>query len=430
MKVQRPIYLTILCWVHVLLLFWCVYPLVMSYSDSLYNHLFVLTLPGLLLLIPIVSAWLLLPYFKKFLIYFLVGVGITALTAYLSWLVAGPQEQDKKMIVTMTVIFSLIVFALHTYTKRQYGKARQEYLAVHDTLDGFPLLEREMPCVIVNPQPWQLVWFVVVYALSLLIGQTEGLGIMFAMTWADVLVLVVYWYGSSFYEYVRRKSSSSGLPMHGMRRIHRLCGVVGGIVLLLFMLPSAIYGKAFSLDTSARALHLGTDTTEAGTEILMSANYGNPINYSNIDPTPTTPAPDWFYLLFRVLGVAMLVAAGIALVIVLFQMVRHFQHEFAEDEDDEVVSLEEIEGDVEKRLSKRVRAEGVLSPNQQIRRRYRRTIRKALGHRPKRSGTPTEIENEADVAQEPGMVRLHGYYERARYSFEGCTQEDVRALRE
>jgi hypothetical protein len=64
----------------------------------------------------------------------------------------------------------------------------------------------------------------------------------------------------------------------------------------------------------------------------------------------------------------------------------------------------------------------------QIRRRYKRTIKKSTKGSPTFWASPLELESQAGLAESSDMQRLHGYYEKARYSKEGCTREDAAAL--
>ena len=61
-----------------------------------------------------------------------------------------------------------------------------------------------------------------------------------------------------------------------------------------------------------------------------------------------------------------------------------------------------------------------------IRRRYRKVVRRAKKEAPKPWQTPGEIEADRNL-QVPGLHRL---YEKARYSTQPCTREDVRALKQ
>lgn len=73
-----------------------------------------------------------------------------------------------------------------------------------------------------------------------------------------------------------------------------------------------------------------------------------------------------------------------------------------------------------------------LSPTARIRRTYRKTI-----NRQRRRGqavpewmTPAEIETMVELPKHEQYRQLHAVYEKARYSEEGCTDEDVRLAKE
>ena len=47
---------------------------------------------------------------------------------------------------------------------------------------------------------------------------------------------------------------------------------------------------------------------------------------------------------------------------------------------------------------------------------------------PNKWATPSELERDAELADNAGMQALHDAYEKARYSENGCTREDMNAL--
>lgn len=67
-----------------------------------------------------------------------------------------------------------------------------------------------------------------------------------------------------------------------------------------------------------------------------------------------------------------------------------------------------------------------LSPSGVIRRRYRKVVRRAKKEAPKPWQTPGEIEADRKLQ----VPQLHRLYEKARYSTQPCTREDVRALKQ
>ena len=64
-----------------------------------------------------------------------------------------------------------------------------------------------------------------------------------------------------------------------------------------------------------------------------------------------------------------------------------------------------------------------------IRRRYKKTIRNATKGEPNAYATPTELEVIADLSDSRQVQTLHHLYEKARYSKDGCTEEDMKRLK-
>ena len=56
-------------------------------------------------------------------------------------------------------------------------------------------------------------------------------------------------------------------------------------------------------------------------------------------------------------------------------------------------------------------------------------IYKHVKHIDRTSYTPEELEEFAEVPADERRALLHGLYEKARYSEDGCTRDDVQALK-
>ena len=84
------------------------------------------------------------------------------------------------------------------------------------------------------------------------------------------------------------------------------------------------------------------------------------------------------------------------------------------------------ESETRESLSKKKReADSFFSPNKKIRRLYKKTIQKADKIRPIGTETPAELEEKAGLSKDFKMQKLHTYYEKARYSKDGCTKEEA-----
>ena len=141
----------------------------------------------------------------------------------------------------------------------------------------------------------------------------------------------------------------------------------------------------------------------------------------------SVPVPGWLTGLMQFLAYALFAVLVLCAIAKIFIELWHFKHDFAIEEEDEVIDLDEDTEGIITRVLRRTKMEGSMAPNRVIRRRYRKAIRRSLKGAPKGWGTPTEIEHEAALDQDEAMQNLHGYYEKARYSKDGCTQEDVRS---
>jgi hypothetical protein len=138
--------------------------------------------------------------------------------------------------------------------------------------------------------------------------------------------------------------------------------------------------------------------------------------------------PTWLKEVVKTILFLILAIALIGLIYAIYLAIRRAGENFAVENEDEVIFLDSKEDSRRSSRKKSGSRESRLSPNMQIRRRYKRTIRKSTKGRPTFWASPLELESQAGLAESANMQRLHGYYEKARYSKEGCTREDVAAM--
>ncbi len=428
MKQKRPAVLSVLSWIHTLLLFWCVYPFLVSlssYGDEDFGRA---VASGMLLLIPILTGWVLLPHVKHYQLYLTVGILISAGTGTLASRAGGTTLMELPLCGLLTGVLSFLVFLIHAMAKRHYGQMKQEFLALHHEED-FPMRERDMPNFLNHPHPAHLAFPTILYYLAILMDRRECLPVIFAMVAVDVPVLALYLYGDHFYEYKRRKQSTANLPLGTMRRIHRFSGAAGLVLLLLFLLPSILYGREITIHTDSSDSLIEWEPVEQTVNERRSAvSQSDQMEELLASGNASVVLPDWLGSLMELIAYVAFAAAIVLVIISILKALKRFQRDFAVEEDDEVINLDEESEGLVTRVLRRTRTEGSLTPNRVIRRRYRRAIRRSLKSAPKHWGTPTEIEREAALDTDADMQKLHGYYEKARYSREGCTQEDVHSL--
>ncbi len=227
-------------------------------------------------------------------------------------------------------------------------------------------------------------------------------------------------------DYIELNQGISNLPA---KRIGRTGGAALAVFFLLasaLLLPAAwnSFGDVrIDLEKWNQRPQVAYEMKGLAPQTDMGTDFSELLGLENTEPLFQIP-PFVSYLFYALClgGVAALALYGI------YRIFRSFRSSFTDSRD--VVQFlsgrdeDEKEPASEKRRGKRP-AFLDHSPNALVRRRYRRTILKAARERPKGWNTPREIEQEAGVSQQ----ELHELYEKARYSPEGCSQADVRALK-
>lgn len=146
-------------------------------------------------------------------------------------------------------------------------------------------------------------------------------------------------------------------------------------------------------------------------------------------------SPFWqalFQILEKVFTFLLLAAAVYLICRILYGLYRKY-HETALADGDRVEFLSPVKGDKKeslKREKRRGRLFSVHSPDEKIRRCYKKKMESSAEHRIKETYTPKQIEAAAGVADAEGMDAFHEIYERARYGKEDCGQEDWGRMKE
>lgn len=146
--------------------------------------------------------------------------------------------------------------------------------------------------------------------------------------------------------------------------------------------------------------------------------------------TETKEPPLWLVALGEIIYWIVMIGGGLLLIILIFQSVRRillgYQHSFkkresllSDQEEDVLERIRPQEGVFRKRFGKKTAAE-------MIRKYYKKRIRSASQTVPRFSGTPSEVEEEAGIRD----AELHVLYEKARYSGEKCSMDEIKSLKQ
>ena len=224
-------------------------------------------------------------------------------------------------------------------------------------------------------------------------------------------------------EYLELNRGMHGLPV---RRIVRTAGIaVAALVLLAgaLLLPASVLSTgSFRVDFS-RLNHMGAAAQPETVMEEQPSGFEIPEELLGEEREPWFQIPPFVSYLFYALavgGIAALILYGI------YQIFKNFRSSYTDNRD--VVQFlgnqeeeERLEGE---RRHRKISALD-FSPNAAIRRRYRKTILRGSKEKPEDWAAPAELEAGAGIADET----LHQLYEKARYSLEGCTPEESRALK-
>ncbi|MCM1283282.1 MAG: hypothetical protein NC180_07415 [Muribaculaceae bacterium] len=423
MKLRTSAVLDILACLHAWILFAGLYPFFASLFSFHGADFRRMTLCSLLVLLPVILGFLLLQYLHNMFLYIFSGLLITAAGVVFSYLLGGVGLPAGNMAAILYGVISLTVFAIHLHTKVMYGKEKREFMEAPVQRGEFTLQIRDMPGILLLPQPYHWAWLTILYVFGMLLHFTACLYCLFGLALADVFICLLHRYIRALETYARQNRTVANFPVRNMQRIHRLTGIAGFVMLAFFLLPAVLFGREFqiNLTTDAPLVSLEAPTEEA----FQPAGGGQVVDTELMEAMLDSghDAPEWLLALFEFIGYLILAFCVIAAVIALVRKLRSMGLDFSTENADEIISLDTADPDEAKAIDAPPK-ERALSINQRIRRRYRKTIRKATKGRPSRCATPAELEQNAAVHNDA----LHTVYEKARYSKDGCSREDLSQL--
>ncbi len=448
-KITKPedhLFLAALSWLHILLICAGLYLLTtLAYDMELPEELQTYTVKtpvelltgALWLVIPLALGWILIRATRSLVAYLLCSCIVCVLLAGLTH-------------SALTVSLSVFLLAVRCYTRIKKGKLAR-ILAESPGWDGETLAPElwEIPTFLDRPAPAHWGVFAFYYVVFLVAKQNSLLNYVFYLLLADVFVCFLFGYLDNMQRFIRENKRIANLPVHSIQKVGRILLLVSVIFLGLILLPSALYGREplANLRARMRPIEL-TPSTEM--EELMQGGLADP-DFGMPEEIPTDP-PAWLVALGNVLFYLGAVVVGVVLLVVIYRVCRNALSYFAQDEPDEILFLEseESSGTRSGGLFSRTKKERRNSPNQKIRRKYKKTILRAMKDRsgkaslsqlPETSAkqdraytapagweTPAELETKAQLARDASTDRLHTLYEKARYSREGCTKEESETL--
>lgn len=429
-----------------------------------------------LLIVPVILSWLAVRYCQALWLYALTGIAATVLASFAVPVVVGavviPASELEFLENSPTTawLFSMagkltaggltaLLWVVRGSARIRKGKIRKELteMPIGENAAQIPELS-EIPTFLDEPRAIHFAFFALCYLISLPLGEDTLYRYIFGLLFADIPVCFLYCYLASFRAYVEEHQSIANLPVQAMKKIIHLLLVPALLILLLVMIPSLLYGEEpltrvhIDLSSEGPAPARMTETPVQGNDMTQEV-------LSQLSGGEAARIPAWIETLLEMAVWCILAAAAFLVLRALYRMVRSMNRSFLKEEEDEITFL--VEED-HREKQKRKQSQGVsrffLTPGEQIRKKYKKTLRRAnrRGRKlPKGTETPAELELLAGLAAAPqskvlesavslelppheadggtygkntDLETLHTLYEKARYSPIVCTPEEARRV--
>ena len=144
----------------------------------------------------------------------------------------------------MTGLMAAVIFLIRGYVrirKGQLKKAAQELPA-----GSMPLADMEaweIPTLLDEPKPLHFLWFMIQYVIGVLMKMPFYWHLIYWFFFADVFLCFFCQYLDGMHGFIRDHQKIANLPVETMQRTGKLILKIAVLLLVLFVLPSALYGK-------------------------------------------------------------------------------------------------------------------------------------------------------------------------------------------
>ena len=260
-----------LTWLHVWLLFAGIYGFAAGFLELTGREAMYFCAISLLLLIPAAASWILIRKTKALWQFLLGGIAVCAVTylaakffcslfsvqaaAVIEAAAAANDGKNKfengispafleSLSGVMTGLMAAVIFLIRGYVrirKGQLKKAAQELPA-----GSMPLADMEaweIPTLLDEPKPLHFLWFMIQYVIGVLMKMPFYWHLIYWFFFVDVFLCFFCQYLDGMHGFIRDHQKIANLPVETMQRTGKLILKIAVLLLVLFVLPSALYGK-------------------------------------------------------------------------------------------------------------------------------------------------------------------------------------------
>ena len=441
MPVTKSKAITVIGWLHALLLCWGVYPFAARLLNLDGRDFRLFTLLGLLLILSVAGSSFLVKKLRFLALYWLCGPLLSCCFAGLAGILAWAGGLSFAMGSVPAGFFSLLLFLLRGQARIQKGRRKKELQELSaSTPDQIDESAIAFSFFLDEPHPVQLLWFVVLYIAGALLKSAACWKMVFFLALADVFLCFLFQYLNGFHRYLKSRMQVANLPLSTMRKVVHIVLGCFLILLLLFAAPSLLYGKEYLAELKPVSADRQDDREIEELPVEAIEN-DNPMLDLLRQENENYEPPAWLSAVFWLLVYAVCILAAAALLLLLIRTLRQAGASFAAGTEDKITFLDSASSNPVAAFPGSKGSAEKLSANRRVRKIYKRTIRKAYKKNPARSLTagnspipgnaltPQELEQTSGLAGNSATAFLHATYEKARYSKEGCSTEEAALLK-
>ena len=409
---MRKLIITSAGWIHTSLILAIIIPFIYALcvedQSAVGSHLY---LKCLIILLPIVVTDLAADRCRTLLSYLFLCALLFAATGTLAWILAGALHGSLLFWGYFLLLLGETLFVIiNRLTARlQKKKEMEAAMAADPTFRPFYDILKE-------PSFPVLIYFGAIYLLA---ASFDSPSVCNAALFSVILYTVItflYQYVSETERYLFLNKRTCNLPS---KRIYGIGSGTLAIYLLLLMV--LILPSLFTI--SLRHYHdlreLTSDIQIEYPEVMPENDTENtgedPMAALLAEYGDATPAPWWLDYIFYLVSTVVFVFLAIMLIKKVYAIFQDFRT--ANDENGDIVEeLQDTSEDIRKIKTPAGRRR--LSERDQIRKEYRKTIRRHRKDQPAVYESPAEIEENAKIAGTEDGIALHARYELARYGIE------------
>ena len=395
-----------ICWIHGTLILALIVPLLYAIGFSLELQSTGLTYAkSLLIIFPIIISAVAVRKLRSLFTFGLCGIGMICGMGVLMWTVGsiGSQTQIARLCDTVFCMAgTLLIVALRFKDRMNHDRQQKEEDPYWQPKESF--LER--------PGFGALWYFGIIYLLGLGLTSPNVCNEAFYSGMLYVFLIFAYRFIQGTEHYFELNKRVSKLPK---KRIYGIgAGVLGSLLicLFLFMIPAMLMAS-YRPYTDIRDWFVRDETVMEDWELdyqgMQTDSGSGDMDWLLGEQEEAPQIPAWVNAVFE--GIAALVLFGV--MIVVCRQIRDIFCKFRRSYDENGDRIEELTETEESQYFILEEIAPPLDPQEaQIRRRYKKEIRKRRKEMPGRYESPTELESNAGLQD----AQLHALYEAARYA--------------